>query len=104
MDNLIKKLESVLTDYASAQIRLQSLLVELRADTPDQVDPREYNYHQVELLLDQARKVGMVLSKTNPLAITTILAAQGVKSLTVANAMQLVEIIKNFNEALGDQK
>jgi hypothetical protein len=46
----------------------------------------------------------MALSKTNPLAITTILAAHGVKSLTVATDAQLVEIIKNFNEALGDQK
>jgi hypothetical protein len=80
------------------------LLSDLRADPSDKVGPRADPPDKVEPLLDQARKVGMALSKTNPLAITTILAAHGVKSLTVATDAQLVEIIKNFNEALGDQK
>ena len=101
MDNMIKNLESILADFSTAQNRLQSLIAELRADTPDQVDPRADTPDPEEPLLDQARKVGMALSKTNPLAITTILATHGVKSLTVATDAQLVEIIKNFNEALG---
>jgi hypothetical protein len=80
MDEIIKKLESV--------------LAELKALHQPQA------VAQTESLLEQAKKAGIALSKTDPIAIHTILAQHKVKSLTAASEDQLKAIIVQFNEAL----